>query len=101
MNDIKNVLDKSVEEAQKGAQSAKETIEIIGYDIEKLEKLDYIFLIQKEFVLTQEINYKVVPELKEKYLVYNVQEQVFEETTNNSFDVQAIKGNQVKEFFKK
>ena len=38
MNNIKNVLDKSVEEAQKGAQSAKETIEIIGYDIEKLEK---------------------------------------------------------------
>lgn len=70
-------------------------------DVEQLEQLDYIFLVQKEVVLTQEINYKVVPDMKEKYLVYNIQKQDFEETTNNSFDVLSFKGNQVKDFFKK
>ena len=39
--------------------------------------------------------------MKEKYLVYNIQKQDFEETTNNSFDVLSFKGNQVKDFFKK
>lgn len=80
MNNIKNVLDKSVEEAQKGAQSAKETIEIIGYDIEKLEKdtQNIIDGIRKNNIKADEAMSNLIKQLKYYVSGYTNSKSVFE-----------------------
>ena len=80
MNNIKNVLDKSVEEAQKGAQSAKDTIEIIGYDIEKLEKdtQNLIDDIRKKNIKADEAISNLIKQLKYYVSGYTNSKTVFE-----------------------
>ncbi len=71
----------------------------ISNDLNKLNKLDYVFVLKKEIIFQKEIDYNVVPDAEKKYLIYNRQKKEFEKARVDNFDMISTKGSQIEDVF--